>query len=215
MLNSNNNTQSNNKLFILKIRTQDAEKKVVPIHFEVFSKKDDKWESVRSDVRDVSGSLTRLELGEKEFNGEKSPTVKLTLEDASQQESYMLDLRYSMITRSLFNALLSLKSFDNLKISVYQTKPKSKDEKSYPQISLRQNDEKVSWKYKLEELPPVEKVTIGKKEITNFDKLNDFFVEKLRELTKSIRGKAKTQSSPTSKTQEDDGPQEPNDSQLF
>lgn len=215
MLNSNNNTQSNNKLFILKIRTQDAEKKVVPIHFEVFAKKDEKWESIRSDVKDVSGSLTRLELGEKEFNGEKSPTVKLTLEDASQQESYMLDLRYSMITRSLFNSLLSLQSFDNLKVSVYQTKPKSKDEKSYAQISLRQNDEKVSWKYKLEELPPVEKVTIGKKEITNFDKLNDFFVEKLRELTKSIRGKGKTQSSSVSKTQEDDVPQEPSDSQLF
>lgn len=203
-LNTNTNKNSN-KLYILKVRTKDADKQSVPVHFEVFEKKsvdingktEEKWATATT-TRNVSGDLSRVELGEVEYEGEKSPTVKLTIVDNAQKESYLLDLRYNIISRSLFNGLFNLKSFDNIEIGVYQTKPKTKDGKSFAAISLKQNGERVDWKFKKEEIPPVEIVKVGKKGVSNFDNMNEFFLKNLEELSIKVRAnKPKVSETPT------------------
>lgn len=182
------NRQNDNELIILKLKTADAEKKPVPVHFEVTKKVGDKWSAV-AETKEVSGTITKVETYEREWEGVVTPLVKVYLEDAEAKESYLLDLRYNMLSRNLFNTLLSLESFDGVKIGVYERK---KGDKTYPAVSVRQNDQLVNWKYKIEELPAIEKVQVGKKEITNFDNLNDFFIEELKALGERVKGGQKS-----------------------
>jgi hypothetical protein len=176
----NTNTAKNqNKLYILKVRTQDAEKKPLPVHFEVFEKKtievegkpEDRWVTATT-TKDVTGDLNNIEV---------------TLVDDSQKESYLLDLRYNMVSRSLFNSLFGLNSFENLEIGVYQTKPKTADGKSYASISLKQNGKRVDWKFDKNSIPPIETVKIGKKEVSNFDNMNEFYIKHLQNLSVKLR----------------------------
>lgn len=205
----NTNTAKNqNKLYILKVRTQDAEKKPLPVHFEVFEKKtvevegktEERWVTTTT-TKDVTGDLNSIELTEREFKGEKIPGVKVTLVDDSQKESYLLDLRYNIVSRSLFNSLFGLTSFENLEIGVYQTKPKSADGKSYASISLKQNGKRVDWKFDKNSIPPIETVKIGKKEVSNFDNMNEFYIKHLQNLSaklRSNRSQVKSASAPAS-----------------
>lgn len=193
----NKQNNSNNKLLILKLKTADAEKKPVPVHFEITEKVDDKW-TVTGEDKDVSGTLTKIELYEREWEGVVTPLVKIFLEDSEAQECYLLDLRYNMLSRNLFNNLLSLQSFENLKISLYDRK---KEDKTYPAVSVRQNDALVNWKFEIKDLPPVEKVKVGKKEVTNFDNLNDFFIAELTKLAEKVKGSEAPKAEKAEKTE--------------
>lgn len=175
--------KNNGKLFILKLRTADAEKKPVAPHFEITEKVDDKW-VVTGQVNEVSGTLTKVETYEKQYEGDITPLVKVFIEDKEKNESYLLDLRYNMLSRNLFNTLISLETFGDLKIGLWERK---KDDKTYPAISLRQSDKMVNWKFEIKDLPPVDKVIVGKKTVTSFDNLNDFFIEKLKEFSDRVK----------------------------
>ena len=135
--------QNNGELIILKLKTTDPEKKPTPVHFEITRKKDDKW-VVAGETKDVSGDITKIELYEKEYEGQVTPLVKVYLEDAEASETYLIDLRYNMLSRNLFNSLLSLTSFGGVSIGVYDRKV---GEKTYPSISVKQNDKRVDSKY--------------------------------------------------------------------
>ncbi len=177
------NRQSNNELIILKVKTADAEKKPVPVHFEVMKKVDGKW-AATGETRDVSGRVTKVETYEREWEGKMTPLVKLYIEDESVQETYLLDLRYNMLSRNLFNNILSLTSFEEVSIAL---RDKKKGDKTYPTVYVNQGGKKVDWKYKVEELPKVVKVMVGKTEHTSFDDLNDFFIKELTELSEVVK----------------------------
>lgn len=178
-----NNRKNDSTLIILKLKTADAEKKPVPVHFEVTKKVDDKWQPV-GETKDVSGRLTKVETYEREWEGTVTPLVKIYLEDDDAKETYLLDLRYNMLSRNLFNSLLSLDSFEDVKIGVWDRK---KDDKTYPAVTVRQGEKMVDWKHKIADLPPVEKVKVGKKDVTNFDNLNDFFIEELKAFADKVK----------------------------
>lgn len=180
----NKHRQNDNELIILKLKTADAEKRPVPVHFEISKKVDGKWGAV-GDTKDVSGDITKIELYTREWEGVETPLVKIFIEDAEAKETYLLDLRYNMLSRNLFNTLLSLTSFEGVSIGVYERK---KEEKTFPAVSVKQDGKLVNWKYKIDELPKVETVRVGKKDITNFDNLNDFFIEELKKLSELVKG---------------------------
>ncbi len=190
----NSNKQNNNELIILKLKTADAEKKPVPVHFEITKKVGDKW-TATGEIRDVSGKLTGLELYEREWEGNVYPLVKVFVEDEAVQETYLLDLRYNMLSRSLFNSLLSLSSFDDVQIAVRDRK---KGEKTFPAVYVNQGGKKVDWKYQIADLPPIEKVKVGKTEVTNFDNLNDFFVKELGGLSAALKSQLNKPGAPKS-----------------
>lgn len=182
-----NNNQNNGKLYILKIRTQDEQKQSIPPTFDVLEKGEENW-SVTANETQVAGNLTKLDL-EKRDNpkvpGEQYDVIKMYLNDEEKDETYLLDLRFNLLSRSLFNSLLSLEEFDNLKISLYESK---KGEKTYPAISLRRGDEMVRWKHDLKSLPEVEEIKDKKGNVVKrvYDELNEFYVTELNAFAEKV-----------------------------
>lgn len=183
-------TQSTRKLLILKLKAKDeAGKLLVPNMFQVSEKGEDgKW-APRAELQPrVSGNLTRVELGEGEWQGAKYGTVKLYLEDPAADEMYLLDLRYNQLSRNLFNSLVSLNSFDNLSISNYSTKSK-KDGKEYANISLWQGDNMVKGKTDFAALPQPEVIKHPKTQAVisrDFSEVDNFFKPQLEELSTRV-----------------------------
>lgn len=213
----NNSQESNSKLYILKPKTQDAERKPVKPYFEISEKVEDKWK-VTGETTSVSGELTQIVLGEREWEGNKIPTVKVVLEDKEKKEFYWLDLRYNILTRSFFNSILSLDKFDDVKVNIYQNKPKEGQTKSYANLSVRSHGEMVNWKYKLNELPPVEQVTVNKKVITDTTKIDEFFLKELSALAKKVKeskGKTKAKTEPQTSTPEVESDANPEEDGKF
>lgn len=178
-----NNNQSNNKLFILKIKTKDAEKKDIPPVFAISEKVDDKWQQTKEN-KDVCGDLVKIETEKREWEGNEYDTIKVYLEDKEVQETYLLDLRQNLLSRNIFNTLLGLKDYSNVSISLYENK---KGDKTYPAVSVKQAGARTEWKFKLEDLPKIKKVKVGKKEVTDSTELDQFFIEKLNELGEALK----------------------------
>lgn len=150
-----NGSENSNKLLTFKLKTKNVEKP----YFEVKSKVDGKWTVLPEQPTNVSGNLVKLELAQDEYEGNVSDKAKIYLSDNERNETYLLDLYFTFATRSLFNSLLSLESFDNLKVSVYNTKPNDQG-KVFAAVSLRQGDTRIDWKYGKDETPTTKRVTI-------------------------------------------------------
>ncbi len=180
------NSENNGKLFVLKLRTQDQEKKQIPPVFSVMEKVDGKFRET-SQVRDISGRLSKVELSTGEYEGNEYNVVKVHLVDDEKQENYLLDLRLNSVTRNLANNLCGLSEFDGLKIGLYERKDKTTG-KLWPAVSVRRNDQLTPWLIEPKDLPAPKKVTIGKKVLTDFSELDDLFLEKLTELSERLSG---------------------------
>jgi hypothetical protein len=185
---SKEDTKSSNKLYVLKVKTKDLEGKPAPVHFQVSEKnvQSGKWVPT-GEIKNVTGDIVSVNVTDEVFNDEPYHAVKITLEDNEAKESYILDAKFNMLSRSLFNSLLSLKSHKDIKIGVYQTAAKEGRE-SYAAISVRQAGEKVSWAYEIKDLPPVTEVKAGTKVIKVYDDLNEFFIPKLKNLNEKVKG---------------------------
>lgn len=191
----NTETQDSIKRYFLRIRSKDANKAEVPVHFEVQELVDNEYK-VTAKVNDLSGDLVNIYINDFEYQGKKSKAIKLHFQDFDRNELYILDLRISLLTRSLFNTLLSLTSFDGLKVGVYQGKPRA-NKKSYPMISVRQHGELVQWKYKLEELPKIQEIKTSAQTIRIYDELDAFYVAELEKLAVKLRERRKAAGRPT------------------
>lgn len=190
------NKSNNNKVYFLKVTTKDAEKKNVAPHFAVSEKVGDKWE-VTSQVKDVSGNLTGVTIEKKTWEEQEYDVIKLALEDPATQETYVLDLRQNLLARSIFNSFLNLKTFENIEVGLYT----KKGEGAYPAVSVKQNGERVSWAYELDQLPKIAKVKVGKKEVVDSTELDEFYIEKLKELAVRVKSgpSAPAESAPAKK----------------
>lgn len=178
-----NDQQNNNKFMILKIRTQDAEKHPISPYFSVNTKVDDKWAETNQ-VTKLAGTLNKVEISKAEWEGAEYDVVKLRFTDDQAGEDYLLDLRLNLLSRSIFNSLFSLETFGDISISLYQ----KRGEKAYPAVSVKQREERVDWKFKLDEQPKMEKVTVGKKVVVDATVLDEFYLANLEELKKRVEG---------------------------
>ena len=184
-----NSFNADGKLSVLRLRTKDAAGKPITPEYAVSEKNTEgKWVEVDT-TQYVSGNLVKVEIKEKQWEGETYNTVNLYLKDG--KDLYLIDCRINMLNRSLFNAFLSLDTFENLSISTYMQKSK-KDGKEYGAISLRQGEELVHWKYSQSELPKPVSVTFKGKTMNDFSQADAFFLEKLKELSVKIGGKKVT-----------------------
>ena|ERR1017187_7151060 len=183
-----NENQTSGKLYILKPKTTDAEKHQISPVFQISEKNAEtgKW-GVTGAVSSVSGNLTRLEIKDQEYLGEKYQTVSVYLTDPAINEIYLLDLRLNLLSRSVINSLLNLKTFEEIKVSLYTNK-----KNGYPAVAVRQHGEMVDWAYKLEELPQPEEVTFKGKIQRDYSGPDAFFVEKVKELSSKLNTAPKT-----------------------
>lgn len=191
---SNGKGYSKTPLIFLSPRSQklvDGKKVNVDPHFEISRVgEDDKIKNTGETCTDVSGTLTKIELKDREFNGAINKHAILYIRgksDEGAEETYYLDLSYRISSRSLFNALLSLTSPDNLSIGIYESK------KGYETFALRQGDVMIKWKHDLAELPKTVDILDTKGKLVKRDSsdLDEFFETGLRELSVRLFGAPK------------------------
>ena len=183
------NNQNQGKLYILKPRGKDKEGNPTKYHFEITEKVENVYK-VTGETNNITGDLVSVSAKKGEWEGNAFYEAKLTLEDntANPPERYILDLRLSLAVRSLINGVLNLKSGKNIQIGAYDTKPKEAGGRSYPALSLRQNDVRVDWLFKTEDLPAVEKVNFKGKEMTDTTNVDEFYLTKLNEFSEVVKG---------------------------
>lgn len=183
-LGNNGSGKSTGPLFILKVVDKDKDKKKVPPHFSITKKVNGKYEVQSETVNRVSGNLFKIDIKEQEWKGDKYNTISIYIKDG--EEAYIVDLRFNMPSRSLFNGLASLESYDGIAITVYENKT------GYTSFGLWQNDKMVKWKFKLDELPQPEAVTFKGKQMHDYSKVDDFFVNILKEISGKLGGSQAT-----------------------
>lgn len=180
-----NSFDNNGALVFLAPRTKDKQGNPIPPHFTV-SRVVDKKITLQSDtVTFVSGNLTKVEV--KERTSEKFGTTNeaiLYFKDNEANETYRVSLPFRMSSRSLFNGLANLDTFDNVKVSYYTTK------KGYDAYYLTQNGVKVEWKFSFEQMPEPPVVKFKGKDMKDYTPVDDFFKTSLLELAQRISGKA-------------------------
>lgn len=152
---------------------------------------DGKIEKTQETATSVSGNLTRIDFKEREYNGNKNRHVILFINDPDSNETYYIDLTYRISTRSLFNALLSLKSTKDIELTIYRSK------KGYESFGVRQAGQLMSWKFPLEQLPAADVIKDKKGNVikTDFADVDSFFEEELRNLSATLFGTKSVSSS--------------------
>jgi hypothetical protein len=176
MIGSNN--EYTGKVFFVKTVTKVDKKQVDP-YFSFKQKVGDKYEEVNKSTA-FSGNLEKVETYEREWEGVKSTNVKISVVDGD--EKYIADFPFSIVSRSVFNTLLGLESYEGLKFTIYLTKPNAaKGGARYPQISIWQGEQLCKWKYGIEDLPPTKKVRVKGQDLMDTEDVDNFFIEKINE----------------------------------
>lgn len=169
-------------VFSLKLKTKDEPK---PVFIVSQKQEDGKFHEVNR-VHSVSGTLIEIEHRETPYNGDVIKSVSLYLKDGD--EFYMVSLPYTILSRSVFNSLLNLKSFEDIEISLYNSKPRE-DGKVYGAASVWQNRQLVNWAFERDALPATPEITFKGKKMRDTEALDKFFEEKIRELNTRIKAK--------------------------
>ncbi len=173
-----NKLNPNLRLFTFKIRSRDNNKNEVPVYLEVSEKIDGKYVVQPEPAYFVNGTLTGLEHDERIWNGGKGDVLlqnaKAYLRDGDNL--YILTIPYNILGRSVLNALVNLKTYTNVEISVYM----SKGDKSYPQANVRQDDKRVDWKYAIADIPKAKKIPTSKGVISDFGEVDAFFINEVK-----------------------------------
>lgn len=172
----NKDSNSGKSVFFVKIVRKDDEGKEIEPYFSFRQKQaDGSYKEVQQNTS-FSGNLTKVSTGVFTYEGVDSPQAKISLEDGA--EVYVADLSYNLATRGLFNAILALDNYENIRINVYKTKPNAEG-KRFVALSLWQNNENVKWKYAFTDLPAIKKLKLGKKEVVDSSDVDDFFTSAL------------------------------------
>jgi hypothetical protein len=181
----------NSVLYSFKIKTKDLP---API-FEVSKKGEDgKYAVLKgkdATAQRVSGNLIDARLKEHTHNGELIKSLNLTIQDGD--DVYFVSVGYTFLGRNLFNALLALKSFDDIEIGLYQSKPKpdAVDKRGFASVALRQHNELVRGLFDpKKDLPPIPKVKLKGKDVSDTGAIDEFFEEKLKGFCKVVNAAA-------------------------
>lgn len=201
-----NKGNTNGNLIILKPVTKVDGQQCKPF-FEVKRKVDGVWMTDEDGVTSVSGDLTKVETETREWDGSEFATAKIFLEDKAENELYLIDLRFNIATRSLFNALINVESFDDLSISIYE------NDNGYANFSIWQNDEMIRWKYSLDDIPAPTETTFKGKKLRDYSETDEFFSNKLDEFAEKVGEAPKSDPSPS--TAPETAPEEEEDDIPF
>lgn len=173
--------QKDLKAFSLKIKTKDLPRP----EFLVSEKQGDKFVELKERESTVTGNLIGIEPKEFTWQGKVIKSVNVTLVDNDQ--IYFISVPFSGLGRGLMNSFLSLKTFDNVEIGLYQTKAKVAGGKTYAGSSLRQNGELIRWKFDQKQLPPADEVLFKGEKMRDWTKQESFLCDQINELNKIIK----------------------------
>jgi hypothetical protein len=177
----NKNYDQNSKLYILKLRSKDAEGAKVPPYFEILEKVDGKWTPQENTITSVSGILTDVQIKENTFDNVVVKSVAVSLKDGN--ETYILDLRFNIVGRGILNSLVNIQDISKpVEISVYQNK------KGYESGAVRSDGEIVSWKFSLDEQPKPEEIKDKKGNLVKRDytEIDEFFEREVQSFVSTL-----------------------------
>ncbi len=194
---TNNKSGGNNlKAFAFKILIKD---RPAP-EFEVKQRgADGKFTVLKTDapVTTVRGNLIGLEVKSFDYQGDPIRSVNVTLQDG--EEIDFVTIPTNFVGRSIMNSLTNLQAFENVSISLYNSKPKAGTDKVYASASLRQNDELVKWKYSLTDLPAPDSVIFKGKKQSDYSKQDSFLLNEIAALGEKIKNSPHTPVQPNPK----------------
>ncbi len=174
----------NAELYSFQIKTKDLP---API-FKVQKKVGDKYEDMPNATR-VSGTI--ISASPRENQNKEGKTIKsinVTLQDGN--DVYFVSVGYTFIGRNLLNALFALKTYDEVEISLYQSKAKPGKTKTYASVCLRQHNEVVRGLIPNEQLPEIPKIELNGEKVSNQGPINAFFEEKAKAWCKVVNASA-------------------------
>jgi hypothetical protein len=179
---------SNLKAYAFRIVTQKDKIDLDKPHFDVSVKEDGKW-VVKPDLQSdrVSGNLIGVEPKATVWGKKTIRSVNVTLQD--KDEIYFVTVPYSILGRNVMNSLLSLTSFENVSINLYQGKPKTQGAKTYANASIWQGETMIKGKFTKEEQPAVPVIELNGAPTRNFNDLDRFYDKHLVELNAEIKKK--------------------------
>lgn len=152
-------------------------------YFDFVKKVNDEYVSDGHE-QDFSGTLTNISIISKDFEDVKDVKyLRLVVEDGV--ESYIFDTKlFSGIGRNLMNSIPSIENFGHIMFKCYKNK------RSYGQIYIESNGERVNWKFGMDELPEVRRVVVNGDTINDYNDINQFLLPHLNEAIERIKEQA-------------------------
>lgn len=163
--------------------------------------KDEKTgESTPMTATRVSGNIISASPKENTHEGKLIRSINLSIQDGD--DVYFTSVGETFLGRNLYNALLGLKTFDEIEISLYQSRPKPPkpgqpaSNKTFASVSLRQHGEPVRGPYDQKtDMPQPKKVRVSGKDQTDTEELDNWFREKMIAWCKVVNAAAPKQTS--------------------
>lgn len=118
-----------------------------------------------------------------EYKGDVIPQYQIAFVNPTTKDRVLFDVAFSVLGRTLMNALLGVTDFskEEFEISVFKNKA------GYPAVGFQTDSNRCEWKFKREELPEVPKVTLNGKENSDFTALNEFYTKHMDAFIKEVK----------------------------
>ncbi len=164
---------------------------------------------------DVAGNLIGIETRVGSFDDKPIYNVTLSLRDPKQNQVYFTGFTVgSSLGRKLTNAVLNLKSFDNVQVGLYSQVNKE-TKKVYGAAALRQGDDTATVKGKYDfktdaSLQPRSYIGEGNKEKKDWTAVDLFLFEKLKAFGETVKGAKNTapqNEAPAPESEDDSAPE--------
>jgi hypothetical protein len=172
-----NRQQGQSKTF-LKIYTKEPGVDQKAAFFGKQQKIDGKW-GVTDRYTSVAGRLVSIEHVVTTYKDSETNSLRLVIED--ENGLYQVEGAFNSLVYSIINTLASLDNFNGeLSINLYVNKS------NYPASYITIDGERVSWKYDLAQIPKVEYVQVGKKEIADSSKVEEFYIKVISDIRNNL-----------------------------
>jgi len=124
-------------------------------------------DKVQSEQTKFTGKLYEVKLKAWQYENKPKESVQFIFKEGTDE--VWIESGWSNVTKGILNTLDGANAIGNVMISLYTNK------KGYASAFVEVDGNEVSWKYKLEELPQVQKVKVRGEEITDDLEQIEFF----------------------------------------
>lgn len=147
----------------------------------------DKWQ-VTEKFNAIDGHLTDIRHSTyiNQESKEEKTKCELTLMDEDGTTN-ILGMNFNNMTYALLNLLASQEEIGKVDINIWLGKPDKNTGKAWPSIAVKnapegkQDWEQCKWKFPFDQQPKPDKVTVGKKTVTDDSKVVEFWVKVIDE----------------------------------
>lgn len=180
----------NTKVYFVSIKEKDLEQP----YFEIKAKDDSgKYVivgAISDKIKYLGGALIGLKNKTFKYEGKDIESTTATFVDKAKDEAYLLTISQGYLGRNILNSILNLKTFEGLELGLYVSKPKEGQAKGFHSVALRQNGVLIYGKFKMEELPKINKVKVGKDVHSDATEINAFYTKHIEEFAKVVQAAA-------------------------